>query len=221
MATRYRYRYSYVSDSDSDSDFDSENGGSDDDDNDNNNVTLNPIVSKDPSNPIDFEVNRPSLIRDILRTKYCVSGSIFLVEGIEVSVWVDDDDDGDGDDEEKDEKIVSGTGGERRRSEEDGKDLRGKENCEGSEQQRIEEEERKRRHKRRSRRRRAVRVLLGDGELCIQALLKAEAHWLVDRDVVWEGCYVRADQMELGFIEPGENGGDREAYLLVSEKEAY
>ncbi|KAK4179477.1 hypothetical protein QBC36DRAFT_207056, partial [Triangularia setosa] len=39
------------------------------------------IVSLDPSNPIQQEI-RP-LISDILRTKYCVQGSVFLVEAID------------------------------------------------------------------------------------------------------------------------------------------
>ncbi|KAK4228902.1 hypothetical protein QBC38DRAFT_522462 [Podospora fimiseda] len=42
----------------------------------------NPIISKDPLDPIDEKVNR-YLVEDILRTKYCIVGSIFLVEGID------------------------------------------------------------------------------------------------------------------------------------------
>ncbi|KAK0670004.1 hypothetical protein QBC41DRAFT_390494 [Cercophora samala] len=40
------------------------------------------IVSLDPANPIQEEIK--PLIADILRTKYCIQGSVFLVEGIDL-----------------------------------------------------------------------------------------------------------------------------------------
>jgi len=46
---------------------------------------------------------------------------------------------------------------------------------------------------------RAVRLVLGDGRLCVQALLAAELHVLVDEGVVYEGCYVRLDGFALRF----------------------
>lgn len=48
-----------------------------------------------------------------------------------------------------------------------------------------------------SKRYRTVRLLLGDGELCIQALLRTEMHRFVDSDQVFVGCYVRLNRFEL------------------------
>ncbi|KAK0634557.1 hypothetical protein B0T17DRAFT_513644 [Bombardia bombarda] len=48
---------------------------------------------------------------------------------------------------------------------------------------------------------RAVRVLLGDGELCVQALLRPEMHCFVDGGQIYEGCYVRVDAFELRRVE--------------------
>lgn len=61
-----------------------------------------------------------------------------------------------------------------------------------------------------SRRYRTVRLLLGDGELCIQALLRAEMHGLVDGDQFFEGCYVRLDRFEVHSIplRPDQQGDD-------------
>ncbi|KAL2020542.1 hypothetical protein VTK56DRAFT_8342 [Thermocarpiscus australiensis] len=127
-----------------------------------------PIVSLDPAHPV---IPRP-LIADILRTRYCIPGSVFLVEAIErcvpaVPVPLDDHDGhshGHG---------QGHNGRSRSRS----------------------------RNRRRRRRLRIVRVLLGDGELCIQALVRPEIHCFVDGGAVYEGCYVRVDKFELGWVE--------------------
>ncbi|KAK3937328.1 hypothetical protein QBC46DRAFT_319855 [Diplogelasinospora grovesii] len=44
---------------------------------------------------------------------------------------------------------------------------------------------------------RTVQLVLGDGVLCIQALLAPELHELVDDGTIFEGCYVRVDKFEL------------------------
>ncbi|KAH9896218.1 hypothetical protein F4778DRAFT_259378 [Xylariomycetidae sp. FL2044] len=77
------------------------------------------------------------LIADILRTRYCVPKSIFLVEGVD---WA---------------------------------------------------------HTSRSKRWRMVRLLLGDGELCIQAILAAELHPLVDQGDIVFGSYVELGAFRL------------------------
>ncbi|KAI1139970.1 hypothetical protein F5Y05DRAFT_337547 [Hypoxylon sp. FL0543] len=77
------------------------------------------------------------LIADILRTGYCVPGSVFLVEGVDAF------------------------------------------------------------HTSRSNRWRAVRLLLGDGELCIQALLSAEMHRYVDHGEVAFGSYVKLERFHV------------------------
>ncbi|KAK3387796.1 hypothetical protein B0H63DRAFT_509516 [Podospora didyma] len=89
------------------------------------------VVSLNPARPV---VPVP-LINDIVRTRYVIPGSVFLVESIEPRLQV-------------------------------------------------------------ARRYRAVRVLLGDGELCIQALLRSEIHGFVDGGQIYEGCYVRVDEVE-------------------------
>ncbi|KAL2195956.1 hypothetical protein P885DRAFT_38887 [Corynascus similis CBS 632.67] len=122
----------------------------------------NTIVSLDPSTPLD---PRP-LIADILRTRYCVPGSVFLVESIDRRVL-----------------ITPHT---------DGRD--GRNGHEGG-----------------VRRRRAVRLLLGDGELCIQAFARGEIHGFVDGGSVYEGCYVRLDQFWL------REGLRRVVYLIVGD----
>lgn len=53
---------------------------------------------------------------------------------------------------------------------------------------------------------RAVRLLLGDGELCIQAFVRGEIHCFVDGGSVYEGCYVRVDKFWLGSVEVGVEG---------------
>lgn len=96
----------------------------------------NPIVSYDLASPV-----QPSLlIEDILRTRYCIPGSIFLVEAIEACVAVDS-------------------------------------------------------------RYRTIQVILGDGKLCIQALLRSEIHCFIDNGHIFEGCYVRVDKFELRSVD--------------------
>ncbi|KAK8862593.1 hypothetical protein PGQ11_008828 [Apiospora arundinis] len=80
------------------------------------------------------------LIADILRTKYCIPGSIFLVEDVET--------------------------------------------CNAS----------------RSKRWRAIRLMLGDGELCIQALLAAEMHRYVDGGEVSIGSYIKLEAFRLEWL---------------------
>ncbi|KAL6855582.1 hypothetical protein ACO1O0_006733 [Amphichorda felina] len=77
------------------------------------------------------------LIEDILRTRYCIPGSIFLVEGI-------------------DSASVSKSG-----------------------------------------RWQAIQLVLGDGELCIQALLSGPLQRFVEMGDVAVGCYVRLDKFDL------------------------
>ncbi|KAK8039363.1 hypothetical protein PG993_007774 [Apiospora rasikravindrae] len=100
------------------------------------------------------------LIADILRTKYCIPGSIFLVEDVEV--------------------------------------------CNAS----------------RSKRWRAIRLMLGDGELCIQALLSAEMHRYVDGGEVSIGSYIKLDAFRLEWLnsaaDPGGKGQKTE-YAMASE----
>lgn len=61
-----------------------------------------------------------------------------------------------------------------------------------------------------SKRYRTVRLLLGDGELCIQALLRPEAHRFVDSGQVYAGCYVRLARFEIKSVlvraDPTEEG---------------
>ncbi|OTB04244.1 hypothetical protein M426DRAFT_321089 [Hypoxylon sp. CI-4A] len=87
-------------------------------------------IAPEPFEPIP-------LISDILRTGYCIPGSVFLVEGID-SV-----------------------------------------------------------HTSNSKRWRAVRLMLGDGELCIQALLSAEMHRYVDQGEIAFGSYVKLERFRV------------------------
>lgn len=77
------------------------------------------------------------IIRDILRTRYCTPGAIFLVEGIEIIP-------------------ISRTG-----------------------------------------RWQTVRLVLGDGDLCMQALLSAECHRFVETGEVSIGFYIKVDKFDL------------------------
>jgi hypothetical protein len=88
-----------------------------------------------------------ALIKDILRTKYCVPRSIFLVEGVE-------------------DRIAARKGY------------------------------------------RALRLLLGDGELCIQALVLGQMHGFVDAGEIYAGCYVRLDKFDLRIKELSALGKD-------------
>jgi hypothetical protein len=92
------------------------------------------------------------LIAEILRTRYCIPGSIFLVEGVDVfhasksTIW------------------------------------------------------------------RAIRLMLGDGELCIQALVSGDLHGYIDGGDVAVGTYVRLEAFHLERTGPdgerGEKGED-------------
>lgn len=100
------------------------------------------------------------LIADILRTRFCVPNSIFLVEGVDVA------------------------------------------------------------HTSKSKRWRAIRLLLGDGELCIQALLSAEMHRFVDRGKIAFGSYVELQQFRVEWKDIPEGGfgeGERQMVYLVVE----
>ncbi|KAJ9138701.1 Cyclin-like F-box [Pleurostoma richardsiae] len=99
------------------------------------------IVAADPARP----PTPVPLIADLLRTGYCVPGSVFLVEGVDPVIPV-------------------------------------------------------------SSHYRTVRLLLGDGELCIQALLRPELHGFADGGQVYVGCYVRLERFELRRV--GVGGSD-------------
>lgn len=90
------------------------------------------------------------LVADILRTKYCIPGSVFLVEDVEI--------------------------------------------CNAS----------------RSKRWRAIRLMLGDGELCLQALLAAEMHRYVDGGEVSIGSYVKLEAFRLEWLDSSADATDRE-----------
>ncbi|KAF5019452.1 hypothetical protein F66182_8534 [Fusarium sp. NRRL 66182] len=84
------------------------------------------------------------VVHDILRTRYCVPGSIFLVEGV-------------------DRVSVSRSG-----------------------------------------RWQAIRLLLGDGELCIQALLGGDMHRFVQTRDVASGAYIRCETFHAKWQEVGQ-----------------
>ncbi|KAJ6785711.1 hypothetical protein PWT90_06253 [Aphanocladium album] len=77
------------------------------------------------------------VIRDILRTRYCPSGTIFLVEGVDIIP-------------------VSKTG-----------------------------------------RWQAIRLVLGDGEFCIQALLSSDCHRFVETGEISTGFYIKLERFDL------------------------
>jgi hypothetical protein len=94
------------------------------------------IVFLEPSEPFLFQ----PLIEDLLRTRFCISGSVFLVEAIDPLIPV-------------------------------------------------------------KKEYRAVRLLVSDGILCVQALLKSEAHGLVENGRIYAGCFVRVASFKLRFFE--------------------
>ncbi|KUI58913.1 hypothetical protein VP1G_06171 [Cytospora mali] len=110
-----------------------------------NNPPESAIVAADLSQPF---TPRP-LISEILRTRYCIPGSVFLVENTDANIPI-------------------------------------------------------------SKRYRTVRLLLGDGELCVQALLRTEMHRFVDNGQVFAGCYVRLNRFEIESIQlrPDQQGDD-------------
>ncbi|KAK8087157.1 cyclin-like F-box [Apiospora phragmitis] len=101
--------------------------------------------SPDPVPEITCIVAEPfapkPLIADILRTKYCIPGSVLLVEDVEI--------------------------------------------CNAS----------------RSKKWRAIRLMLGDGELCIQALLVAEMHRYVDGGQISIGSYIKLEAFRLEWLD--------------------
>lgn len=99
------------------------------------------------------------VISDILRTRYCVPGSMFLVEGIEAAP-------------------VSKSG-----------------------------------------RWQAIQLLLGDGELCMQALLNGPLHRFVETGEVSVGCYVRVDKFDMNVTQASNDDGTQESmvYLTVED----
>ncbi|PNH43189.1 hypothetical protein VD0004_g4227 [Verticillium dahliae] len=123
-----------------------------------------PVLPPPPS-PITFvrdvEPFVPTpLIADLLRTRYCIPDSIFLVEGIESAPLAP------------------------------------------------------------SSRWRVVRLMLGDGELCIQALLMPEMHRFVDTGSVTVGSYVKLPKFATRRMQiTTEDGKGRQkmVYLVVSD----
>ncbi|KAL0941550.1 cyclin-like F-box [Colletotrichum truncatum] len=102
------------------------------------------------------------LISDLLRTRYCIPDSVFLVESIETLPVAQ------------------------------------------------------------SKRWKAVRLLLGDGQLCIQALLRREMHRFLDIGAVRVGCYVRLGECSVHFqnVVAEDNGVARTRqmiYLIVGD----
>ncbi|EEY19525.1 conserved hypothetical protein [Verticillium alfalfae VaMs.102] len=123
------------------------------------------LVPPPPPSPITFvrdvEPFVPTpLIADLLRTRYCIPDSIFLVEGIESAPLAP------------------------------------------------------------SSRWRVVRLMLGDGELCIQALLVPEMHRFVDTGSVTVGSYVKLPTFATRRMQiTTEDGKGRQkmVYLVVSD----
>ncbi|PNY28362.1 Cyclin-like F-box [Tolypocladium capitatum] len=102
------------------------------------------------------------VIEDLLRTQVCISGSVFLVEGVDVVP-------------------VTKTG-----------------------------------------RWQAIRLLLGDGKVCIQALLDDAMHRFVHLGDISVGCYVRVHAFEVRWrtVEEGADGKGEEStmvYLVVRD----
>lgn len=70
-------------------------------------------------------------------------------------------------------------------------------------------------HTSKSKRWRAVRLLLGDGDLCIQALLSAEMHRFVDRGEISFGSYVELQQFRVEWKDIPEEGSGEEGRQMV------
>ncbi|KAI3397050.1 hypothetical protein diail_11286 [Diaporthe ilicicola] len=74
-----------------------------------------------------------------------------------------------------------------------------------------------------SKRYRTVRLLLGDGDLCIQALLRSEMHRFIDTGRIFVGCYVRLSRFDVHSIElkPGDDDDPADplemVYLVVKD----
>ncbi|TLD24823.1 hypothetical protein PspLS_05988 [Pyricularia sp. CBS 133598] len=125
-----------------------------------------------PSPPSRATQSLPRIIGDILRTKNCVPGSLFLVESIDSQI------------------AAGGPLGQ------------------------------KRKHQQQGIGRRFVRLILGDGELCIQALLLPSLHSLVDGGAIKEGCLVRLERFRLRVLlrpAPAAPCGPPTVLLVVEE----
>ncbi|POS73783.1 hypothetical protein DHEL01_v207818 [Diaporthe helianthi] len=74
-----------------------------------------------------------------------------------------------------------------------------------------------------SKRYRTVRLLLGDGELCIQALLRSEMHRFVDIGRFFVGCYVRLSSFHVQSVavksdgDQDSDGAVEMVYLVVKD----
>ncbi|AEO71257.1 uncharacterized protein THITE_2092766 [Thermothielavioides terrestris NRRL 8126] len=141
-----------------------------------------PALAKPPATPNPIPTS--------LRTRYCIPGSVFLVEAIDRCVPV---------------PAASSSSSSSSSSAATSLPAAGRSRGGSS----------SRRRSTTTSRYRAVRLLLGDGELCIQAFVRPEMHCFVDRGSVWEGCYVRVDRFELGFVE--EEGKGKVVYLVVGD----
>lgn len=131
----------------------------------------NPRCPPPPPEEITFLTPDPfspkPLVADILRTRYCIPGSIFLVEGVDAF-------------------RASSSSGQSRRP------------------------------RSRSSRWRGVRLLLGDGELCVQALLAGDMHSYVDRGDVAVGAYVKLESFTLERADAPEGHAGGIVYLAVA-----
>ncbi|CEJ81815.1 hypothetical protein VHEMI01925 [[Torrubiella] hemipterigena] len=58
----------------------------------------------------------------------------------------------------------------------------------------------------------AVRLLLGDGELCVQAILSPSCHRFVQTGEVFVGCYVCVDEFRVEWVENPENEESEDAH---------
>ncbi|KAI1029251.1 hypothetical protein LB505_006245 [Fusarium chuoi] len=103
-------------------------------------LKLNPAANTFLGEPFELK----PLVSEILRTKYCVPGSIFLVEGV-------------------DRISVSRSG-----------------------------------------RWQAIRLILGDGEVCIQAILAPDMHRFVTTGDIALGAYVRCEKFDVKWKDIGE-----------------
>jgi hypothetical protein len=122
------------------------------------------------------------LVADILRTRYCIPGSIFLVEGVDVF---------------RAATAAAGFG-----------------SGPGSASQSSSKPNRKKNHGRW----RGVRLLLGDGELCVQALLAGDMHSYVDRGDVAVGAYVTLESFSLeraGGVKNGDGDGGKGKMVMM------
>lgn len=147
-------------------------------------------------------VHPKPLILDIIRTRVCTPGAVFLVEKIEdIPLYMPDlspsdgtDSDSDEDQEEEEERPRP------RRTINNLAEIIRREELERWKEERLERKRRKARH-------RIVRFLLGDGEVCIQALLRPEKFGILDGGLVYEGCYVRLGNFEIAEVEVDPAGG--------------